>query len=102
MHLNMSDEDDGFVGNLKTILRMIGASEDDFKILVTKGFVIVFERGIIMISHWKQNNYIQKDQYKGTIYKDEKSYLNISNDNLYGKIECICIKMYHIWIHRIV
>ena len=36
MHLNMSADDDGFVGNPKTILRMIGASEDDFKILVTK------------------------------------------------------------------
>ena len=51
MHLNISADDDGFVGNSKTILRMIGASEDDFKILVTKGFVIVFESGIIVISH---------------------------------------------------
>ena len=92
MHLNMSADDDGFVGNPKTILRMIGASEDDFKILVTKGFVIVFESGIIVITHWKRNNYIQKDRYKGTIYKDEKSYLNISNNNLYEKTERICIQ----------
>ena len=92
MHLNMSADDDGFVGNPKTILRMIGASEDDFKILVTKGFVIVFESGIIVITHWKRNNYIQKDRYKGTIYKDEKSYLNISNNNLYEKKERICIQ----------
>lgn len=68
---------DGFIGNPKTILRMIGASEDDFKILVTKGFVIVFESGIIVITHWKRNNYIQKDRYKETIYKDEKSFLNM-------------------------
>ena len=92
MHLNMSADDDGFVGNPKTILRMIGASEDDFKILVSKGFVIVFESGIIVITHWKRNNYIQKDRYKGTIYKDEKSYLNISNNNLYEKTERICIQ----------
>lgn len=91
MHLNMS-ADDGFVGNPKTILRMIGASEDDFKILVTKGFVIVFESGIIVITHWKRNNYIQKDRHKGSIYKDEKSYLNISNNNVYEKIENICIQ----------
>lgn len=92
MHLNISADDDGFVGNSKTILRMIGASEDDFKILVTKGFVIVFESGIIVISHWKRNKYIQKDRYKGTIYKYEKSYLNISNNNLYEKTERICIQ----------
>ena len=71
---------------------MIGASEDDFKILVTNGFVIVFESGIIVITHWKRNNYIQKDSYKWTIYKDEKSYLNISNNNLYEKTERICIQ----------
>lgn len=92
MHLNMSADDDGFVGNPKTILRMIGASEDDFKILVIKGFVIVFESGIIVITHWKRNNYIHKDRYKGTIYKDEKSYLNISNNNLYEKTERIYIQ----------
>lgn len=83
---------DLYVGNPKTILRMIGASEDDFKILVTNGFVIVFESGIIVITHWKRNNYIQKDSYKWTIYKDEKSYLNISNNNLYEKTERICIQ----------
>lgn len=71
---------------------MIGASEDDFKILVTNGFVIVFESGIIVITHWKRNNYIPKDSYKWTIYKDEKSYLNISNNNLYEKTERICIQ----------
>lgn len=83
---------DLYVGNPKTILRMIGASEDDFKILVTNGFVIVFESGIIVITHWKRNNYIPKDSYKWTIYKDEKSYLNISNNNLYEKTERICIQ----------
>ena len=73
MHLNMSADDDGFVGNPKTILRMIGASEDDFKILVTKGFVIVFESGIIVITHWKRNNYIHKIGTRGQSIKTKKA-----------------------------
>ena len=72
MHLNVCADDDGFVGNPKTILRMTGAGEDDLKLLIAKGFVIVFKTGIIVITHWKRNNYIQKDRYKETIYKDEK------------------------------
>lgn len=88
----MRADDDGFVNNPKKIIKIIGANEDDLKILIAKGFVIVFERGIIVITHWKRNNYIQKDRYKGTIYKDEKSYLNISNNNLYEKTERICIQ----------
>lgn len=41
-YLSMRADDDGFVGNPKTIIRMIGASEDDFKLLFVKGFIIIF------------------------------------------------------------
>ena len=92
MHLNVCADDDGFVGNPKTILRMTGAGEDDLKLLIAKGFVIVFKTGIIVITHWKRNNYIQKDRYKETIYKDEKAYLKITNTNTYEKTENICIQ----------
>ena len=85
MHLNMSADDDGFVGNPKTILRMIGASEDDFKILVTKGFVIVFEQGIIVITHWKINNFIRKDRYKPTLYENEVQSLSQTKNGMYIK-----------------
>jgi len=92
MHLNVCADDDGFVSNPKTILRMTGAGEDDLKLLIAKGFVIVFKTGIIVITHWKRNNYIQKDRYKETIYKDEKAYLKITNTNTYEKTENICIQ----------
>lgn len=85
MHLNMSADDDGFVGTPKTILRMIGASEDDFKILVTKGFVIVFEQGIIVITHWKINNFIRKDRYKSTLYENEVQSLSQTKNGMYIK-----------------
>ncbi|HEL0614625.1 TPA: replisome organizer [Streptococcus equi subsp. zooepidemicus] len=92
MHLNICADDDGFVGNPKTIIRMIGASEDDFKLLFAKGFIIIFETGIIVISHWKRNNYIQKDRYKETMYKSEKSFLKISSTNVYEKTDTVCIQ----------
>lgn len=39
-HLNMRADDDGFIGNPKTIQRLIRASEDDLKLLIVKGFLI--------------------------------------------------------------
>ena len=63
-HLSMRADDDGFVNNPKKIIKIIGANEDDLKILIAKGFVIVFERGIIVITHWKINNYIRNDRRK--------------------------------------
>ena len=71
---------------------MIDASEDDFKLLFAKGFIIVFETGIIVISHWKRNNYIQKDRYKETMYKSEKSFLKINGSNVYEKTDIVCIQ----------
>jgi hypothetical protein len=74
-HLGMSADDDGFVSPRK-ILRMTGAGEDDLKVLVAKRFVIPFNSGVIVITHWKQNNYLRNDRYTPTIYKDEMNRLS--------------------------
>lgn len=74
-HLGMSADDDGFVSPRK-ILRMTGAGEDDLKVLMSKRFVIPFNSGVIVITHWKQNNYLRNDRYTPTIYKDEMSQLS--------------------------
>jgi hypothetical protein len=82
-HLSMNADDDGFVNNPKKIQRMCGASDDDFKLLVAKSFVILFESGIIVIKHWKMHNYIQSDRYRPTDYVDEKSMLGVKRNKAY-------------------
>lgn len=82
-HLNMAADDDGFVNNPRKIQRMVGASEDDMKLLIAKSFIIQFDSGIIVIKHWKMHNYIAKDRYKPTDYKDEKSMLQIKDNKAY-------------------
>ena len=86
-HLSMRADDDGFINNPKKIQRMIGASDDDCKLLVMKRFVITFESGVIVIKHWRIHNYIQKDRYKPTIYAEEKSMLSVKDNKAYT--ECI-------------
>jgi len=54
-HLGMEADDDGFV-NPKMIMRTLGSSEDDLKVLLGKRFLIPFEIGVIVIRHWKENN----------------------------------------------
>ena len=83
-HLNMHADDDGFIGNPKRIGRMIGASDDDFKILIAKKFIIVFESGVIVIKHWRIHNTLSKIRYKETSYLDEKSQLLIKENNAYS------------------
>ena len=86
-HLSMRADDDGFVNNAKKIQRMIGASDDDCKLLVMKRFVLTFESGVIVIKHWRIHNYIQKDRYQETVYLKEKATLELTKNKAYT--ECI-------------
>ena len=82
-HLSMRADDDGFINNPKKIQRMIGASEDDLKLLIAKRFIITFESGIVVIKHWKIHNYLRADRYKETVYQEEKSLLKLKDNKAY-------------------
>lgn len=82
-HLSMRADDEGFVNNPKKIQRMIGASDDDLKLLIAKQFVLVFETGIIVIKHWKIHNYIRGDRLNKTAYQDEKHMLVVKENGAY-------------------
>lgn len=79
----MRADDDGFINNPKKIQRMIGATEDDLKLLIAKNFIIVFESGVIVIKHWKIHNYIRNDRYKPTVYQEEKDQLELKDNGTY-------------------
>ena len=74
-HLAMRADDDGFINNPRKIQRMIGASEDDCKLLLMKRFLIAFESGIVVVKHWKIHNYIRGDRKKKTTYTKEMAQL---------------------------
>ena len=90
-HLGMSADDDGFVNNPKRIQRVVGANEDDLKLLIAKNFIIAFESGVIVIKHWKMNNYIRSDRYVETAYTEEKSTLFIKQNGAYSLTDTIGI-----------
>lgn len=84
--LAMRADDDGFVNSPKKIMRMIGASQDDLTILGLRKFIIPFETGIVVIKHWKIHNYIRKDTYNETKYKEEKAELVLGENNEYRRL----------------
>lgn len=75
-HLNMDGDDDGFVGNPKTIKKKIGANDNDLDLLVFKQFIIPFENGVIVIKDWRMHNTLRNDRYTPTIYQEEKKALD--------------------------
>lgn len=83
-HLSMRADDDGFLNNAKKVMRIIGANQNDYDLLVAKSFVIQFEDGICVIKHWRINNYLRKDRYTETIYQEEKAMLTIQPNGRYS------------------
>ena len=94
-HLSMRADDDGFINNPKKIQRVIGASDDDLKLLIAKSFLIPFENGIVVIKHWRIHNYIQNDRYKETVYLEEKGMLKVKKNKAYtvnlNEVDTECI-----------
>ena len=91
MTMGMLADDDGFVNAPKSIMRQSGASEDDLKVLISKKFVIPFDSGVIVIKHWRINNYLQKDRLQPTKYQDELKELTIEDNGAYSVHDAPCI-----------
>ena len=78
-HLGMKADDDGFVGSPKKTVRAVNCSEDDLRLLIAKGFVLCFDSGVVVITHWNAHNTIQKDRYTKTMYHEEFALLTTEN-----------------------
>ena len=79
----MHADDDGFVNSPKKIMRMVGASDDDMKILLLKSFLLGFESGVIVIKHWRMHNTLKNDRYHPTDYQEEFKMLGIKDNKSY-------------------
>ncbi len=82
-HLGMRADDDGFVSNARRIQKLVGAADDDLKILYAKRFVLTFKSGVIVIKHWRLNNYVKGDRYTPTLYQEEKNTLFVKGNGVY-------------------
>ena len=82
-HLGMQGDDDGFVSNPRSIVRVSGCSESDLVTLAKSGYIITFRSGVIVISDWKVNNNLRNDRYKPTTFQDERSMLSETANRRY-------------------
>lgn len=68
-HLGMNADDDGVVEAFP-VMKMIGANEDDLRVLVGKGFITILnDDWVSFINDWLVNNNIRTDRITDSIYK---------------------------------
>ncbi len=80
--LGMEADDEGFVSP-KRIIKIYGGSDDDIKVLIAKNFIIPFKSGVVVITDWNNNNWLDNRRVKPTRYTDEKSLLCVNEDKKY-------------------
>ena len=85
--LGVIADDDGFVNSPRSVMRQCGASNDDMNILISKKFVLLFDSGVIVIKHWRINNYLRNDRYQPTKYLEEKASLSLDENGSYTRRE---------------
>lgn len=85
-HLSMRADDEGFVGNPRKIMKIVGCQEDEFKVLIAKRFLINFENGVVVIKHWLIHNIIRMDRFSPTKWQDEKNSLIVKENKAYSEL----------------
>ena len=78
-HFGMRADDDGFVSSPKKIVKIANCTNDDLRILISKGYVIPFDSGVVVITDWRANNLIKNDRYKPTRYQEEFKQLEMKD-----------------------
>ncbi len=87
IHLNMTADDDGMVGNPTKLMRSLLIRKQNLDTLVEKGYIIRFDSGVVAIRHWHQHNYIRSDRYVKTRYITELSQLKLDADSAYDILD---------------
>lgn len=85
--LGMLADDDGFINSPKAIMRQCGASLDDMRILIAKKYLLEFDTGVIVITHWRLNNYLRSDRYTQTSCISELEQIATDKSGAYFKID---------------
>lgn len=86
-YLMANADDDGFFENAKTISRLCDTTANDLNSLIDSGFIIKFDSGVYVITHWKVHNSIRSDRYTQTIHQNEFNQLSIDQANKYVLVD---------------
>ena len=83
-HLCLNADDDGFVDNAITLIKQLPVTVADLKTLIERGYVILLEDYLYVITHWRMHNRIDKNHYIGTAYVDYMKKLFLDDNNVYS------------------
>ena len=84
----MSADDRGFF-QPRRLQKMCGFTDDDFKVLLAKRYFMSFESGVMVITDWNKNNYLDKNRITETEYITELKLLKLINEKY--ELDNVCL-----------
>ena len=81
----LNADDDGFVDNVESLIRILGIEKKYYRELVNREFVIEFDTGVAAIAHWRKMNKVRSDRYCPTDYTKELKSLTVDEKDRYIK-----------------
>ena len=75
----MSADDKGFF-QPRRLQKTYGFADDDFKVLLAKNYFMVFESGVMVVTDWNKNNWLDSRRVTETEYIDELKLLKLINN----------------------
>ena len=84
----MNADDRGFF-QPRRLQKMCGFTDDDFKVLIAKRYFISFESGVMVITDWNKNNYLDKNRITETEYVNELNLLRLINEKYELSAPCL-------------
>ena len=78
-YLNLFSDDDGFLGNASTVARLVGIPKTYLDELCGGNYIMKFDSGAYVITHWWIHNQIKKDRHTPTDFIKEIKKLELVN-----------------------
>ena len=83
LHLTMAADDDGFCSQKSIAMMKAHAKPKHLNELAERRFIILFDSGVVAVTHWRMANAIRRDRYTPTVYRDEKALLELNENDAY-------------------
>lgn len=81
--LNYEADNDGFIRSVDYVLRICSAGIEDLEALVSIGYLIRFDTGVLLISHWNKHHSIRPDRRGKTAFQEELSQIVSDSSGIY-------------------
>lgn len=85
LHMILNADDDGFVDNVESLMRVYGIERRYYRELVARGYVIEFDTDVSVIVDWRRMNKVRPDRYSPTEYQQELKTLTLDEKDRYIK-----------------